>query len=127
MFRYFMNIIFAFLFSCLLVAPVLAQQADARSKEMFEVPVGSVIEPRGDGISAWNQPPSGFLNSLGDKVGKFDGKKEYVVEDRKEVPSIFGRQYWFKVRPADGVGDCGRAGCWAYQGELGGNTNFSPK
>ena len=95
--------------------------------------------PRGGGVSVWNKPPSGFLNSLGDKVGQFDEQQKYVVEGTKEVPSIFGKQYWLKVRPAPPspgeapsggaatVDPCGPSGCWAYQGKSGtGATNFSP-
>jgi|SRR5262245_140322 len=78
---------------------------------------GDRISSRGD-LTLREAPPEGFFGLRGEKIGTVIPSEEFLVLDRREVPSISGGQEWLQIESSDGV----KKG-WIYSGPSGSATS----
>ena len=93
---------------------VVAQHGDAESPVLE---IGDTVTVRGV-LDAWENYPSGYSMSRGDRVVRIRPGEVHEVIGLKAIPSvIWGASYYVRVRPVGTLEhECRLRPCWVYQG-----------
>jgi hypothetical protein len=81
-----------------------------------------VVTPQGE--LPLREAPPGLFTGKGSQIGVVQPGADYIVIERKYVPSIFGGEEWLKVQPAGPPGAGGITSGWALGGGTASIENF---
>lgn len=79
-----------------------------------------IVSPNGE-LPLRDSPP-GFFSGKGEQIGVIRPGQEYIVLEKKTVPSIFGNEEWLRIQALPGT-DGGQSG-WTFSGTGGSTGNF---
>lgn len=110
----------ALAFSVFIAAISLAAVAQAQNGSDAAGASTAIVRPQGE-LPLRSAPP-GFFTGKGAQIGTVEPDNNYVILERKSVPSVFGNEEWIKLQAVTPDGSAG----WVLGGRGPALENFKP-